>query len=71
MKRRIFSLAAGLLLVLSACAPAAPQSSEELIYPTSHPTCPPTPPPGPYPPPPPEGYRTPPPTRRPFPPAHA
>ena len=37
MKRRIFSLAAGLLLVLSACAPAAPQSSQELIYPTSHP----------------------------------
>ncbi len=43
MKRRIFSLAAGLLLVLSACAPAAPQSSEELIYPTSHPSSTPSP----------------------------
>lgn len=43
MKRRILSLAAGLLLVLSACAPAGPQSSEELIYPTSHPSS--TPPP--------------------------
>ena len=38
MKRRILSLAAGLLLVLSACAPAGPQSSEDLIYPTSHPS---------------------------------
>lgn len=43
MKRRIFSLAAGLLLVLSACAPAAPQSSQELIYPTSHPSSTPSP----------------------------
>ena len=38
MKRCILSLAAGLLLVLSACAPAGPQSSEDLIYPTSHPS---------------------------------
>ena len=38
MKRRILSLAAGLVLVLSACAPAGPQPSEELIYPTSHPS---------------------------------
>ena len=43
MKRRILSLAAGLVLVLSACAPAGPQPSEELIYPTSHPSS--TPPP--------------------------
>ena len=43
MRRRIFSLAAGLLLVLSACAPAGPQSSEELIYPTSHPSSAPSP----------------------------
>ena len=43
MRRRIFSLAAGLLLVLSACAPAGPQSSEELIYPTSHPSSTPSP----------------------------
>ena len=38
MKRCILSLAAGLLLVLSACAPAGRQSSEDLIYPTSHPS---------------------------------
>lgn len=43
MKRRIFSLAAGLLLALSACAPASPQSSQELIYPTSHPSSAPSP----------------------------
>lgn len=43
MKRRILSLAAGLLLVLSACAPAGPQSSEGLIYPTSHPSSTPSP----------------------------
>lgn len=38
MKRPILSLAAGLLLVLAACAPAGPQPSEELVYPTSHPS---------------------------------
>ena len=43
MKRCILSLAAGLLLVLSACAPAGRQSSEDLIYPTSHPSSTPSP----------------------------
>ena len=43
MKRCILSLAAGLLPVPPACAPAGPQSSEDLIYPTSHPSSTPSP----------------------------